>query len=155
MKSLGTGINLFVGLLVLAYIGYISYQSHNIPHVVSEIALEPLGRFIVVVLIVMTAIGHKFYGVGGPTLGLLLAIAYMLTLIQVNNGNIEKFNVNKMGGSTQCGNYQSDDGYFNPDPYRPDDSMLASGMPDPLPENEKNFGSSPLGVYADSGVEHD
>lgn len=158
MHALGTGINLLVGIIVIVYIiytGYVFNMSEHVPHIISEIALHPLGRLIVLVIILMTTIGHKFYGIGGSTLGLLLAIAYLLTLTHVNKGNIEKFGVNQMNGLTPCGNYQPGTGNFNPDPYRPNDSVLASGMPDPIPPEGQDFRSSPPGVYADSGVAYD
>ena len=158
MQVLGTGINLLVGLIIIGYIIYTSYifdENARIPHFILEIALHPLGRFIFLVIIVMISLGHKIYGIGGPTLGLLGAIAYLLTLFHVNNGNIEKFGVNQVVGSPQCGNYQSDMVNFNPEPHRPNDSALASGAPDPIPEEGQDFRSSPPGVFADSGVAYD
>ena len=58
----------------------------------------------------------------------------------------------KFGGSTKCGPYAGLDEAFNPQAYRPDESVLASGAPDQLPKDGANFSSTPSGPFATSGV---
>lgn len=57
-----------------------------------------------------------------------------------------------MGGEPKCGPYASLDSAFNPQPFRPGDSVLASGAPDAIPAPGANFSATPPGPYATSGV---
>lgn len=71
---------------------------------------------------------------------------------QTNDNPIGKAFRETMGGEAKCGPYTALDSAFNPQPFRPADSVLGSGAPDQLPPSGANFLSTPSGPYATSGV---
>jgi len=155
--------NYIIGLILFLYIIYLNYSRDNnkIPNIIYEIMRNKFARLIIVILICFASIGHKLYGIGGPTIGILFAIAYLITflylLYPIRNeqfsglGNapvVEGLN----NSQSSCGSYPSTNNEYLPNPHRPNESALAYGEPDPISKCGQDFRSCPPGSYTDSGI---
>jgi hypothetical protein len=126
--------NLYNALITVGLLGYIVYilffrsVSADLRNLISSVVNNRVGKVLVILGITMCALPNKFK-VCGPKIGILLFIAYFLTISQMEQEN------------------------FDVVPYRPGDKALALGIPDPIPQthmNEKIKGVT--GPTANSGV---
>ena len=79
MKTLGLGLNSLIILLVIAYLLYLVFADNTLPEFINDLFSNLLFRISVLSLIVFATIGDKKNGLGGPIIGIMLAIAYIVT----------------------------------------------------------------------------
>lgn len=79
MKIWGVALNTILIALAIMYVIYLGYGPEFIPDMVNELFSNILFRVCVLILIVMLTMGDKTSGIGGPVLGIVLAIAYVIT----------------------------------------------------------------------------
>lgn len=151
----------------LFYVSYLDYKGEHMPSVLVDIYSHPILR-----LLILTAIAVLGY-FNHLECAVILSIAYLISVTMANReGAREAFTeyLTMQDGEAvtqseirdeETGIQQVGSGVegmrrsvFNPQPYRPNDSVLSSGIPDPLAPNGDNFLSDPSGPYADSGVAH-
>ena len=133
-------INTLIILALLAYLVYLLFfadRSTEVKNLVTDVVNNRFGRLVIILAIVFLTVDNKLK-IGGPCVGILLLVVYLLTLTQMN----ESF-------SGDCKLMPNPNTGFNPHPYRPTDSTLASGVPDPIPQEKDG---SPSGPCAMSGV---
>jgi len=140
-------INLVIILCLLAYLLYLLFffdDVSDVKNLVTDVVSNRLGRLIVILAIVFITVDNKLK-IGGAHVGVMLFMIYLLTLAKVNKVNLsERF-------ASNCGIVPNAQNPYNPHPYRPGESALASGIPDPIPRDPE--GGVP-GPYADSGVSY-
>ena len=137
-------INTLVILALLAYLVYLLFfvnRSSEVKNLVTDVVNNRFGRLVIILAIVFLTVDNKLK-IGGPKVGILLLVVYLLTLSQMNGGLNEAF-------SDACKIIPNPDNAYNPNPYRPTDSALASGVPDPIPQEKDG---APSGPCAMSGV---
>lgn len=88
MKTLGLTINAIIVIAVLIYILYIGFADDILPDFINDLFNNFLFRLSVLILIIMLAIGHKDTGIGGPMIGIMVAIAYVITSHLVMNAEL-------------------------------------------------------------------
>ena len=133
-------INTLIILALLAYLVYLLFfadRSTEVKNLVTDVVNNRFGRLVVILAIVFLTVDNKLK-IGGPCVGILLLVVYLLTLTQMNEGF-----------SGDCKIVPNPDNVYNPTPYRPTDSALASGVPDPIPQEKDG---APSGPCAMSGV---
>lgn len=156
-------------LLTLSYLIYISYLDYKGDHMPQELTMlfhHVLFRLALLISIAM--LGYR----GHLECAILLSIAYLISICMSNReGAKEAFTEyltmqdgdaiiqdelrDEEIGSQEVGSDMqgyAPSHYFNPQPYRDNQTTLASGIPDALAPNGDNFLSNPSGPYADSGV---
>lgn len=90
MEILGLTLNTVIVLLILGYLIYLSMVDNILPPFINDLFNNMLFRISTLVLIVFITIGHKDTGLGGPMIGIMLAIAYVITS-QIVSKNTELF----------------------------------------------------------------
>ena len=141
-------INLIIYIILLVYIGlllFINKLPNNIYSFIGNLISNNIVKLIIVVIIVLFGLEKsKKHNIGGCNGALLLALAYTLTIViyRRNINSNENFN-----NDIKCNLPQNN--RFNPQPYRPSDSTLESGIPDPLPSH---ISGTSTGPYSDSGI---
>ena len=178
MRHGNVALNLTLCLLVVAYILYINLASY---YGATPNALRQISRvfqnwvFRVFFLLVVGFFALELLPYGGFTLAVLLTIAFLNTNMLMHRKNVnEAFteymttnnSQNQEQEQTQEQTQEQDqeqeqeqeqeqgfEGFapFNPEPYRPDESVMGSGWPDKLPKNPPPA----TGPYTDSGVAYD
>ncbi len=94
MKTMGFGINTLITVLVVIYLFYIWGVEYQPPQFLADLFNNILFRISALLLIIFAIIGHKGTGVGGPVIGILLAIAYVITIhILYNDKMVEQLSV--------------------------------------------------------------
>ena len=126
--------HLLNSLITLALLGYVVYLlfflnvSSDLKNLIGSVINNKIGRVLIILAITFCAIPNKFK-VCGPKIGILLFVAYFLTLSQMEQEN------------------------FEVSPFRPGDSALSLGVPDPIPQNHMNESiEGTPGPTANSGV---
>lgn len=154
--------------LVFAYLFYVSYLDYKGEHMPSELVdifSHPILRLLI--LAGVAALGYFRH----MECAIILAIAYLISVTMANReGAREAFTeyLTMQDGEavTQSEIRDEEDGIqevgtgvtgmgssvFNPQAYRANETVLSSGIPDPLAPSGDNFLSDPSGPYADSGV---
>lgn len=168
-------LKVFLCILVLIYLIYVSYLDYTGQHMPEE--LKTLFNYALFRLALLVAVAVVAF-TGHLECGILLAIAYLVSVSMANReSSREAFTeyLTMQGGEnvTQdqlrdhetgitanssiqqvgegCVSYAPQNA-FNPQPFRPNERIMSSGMPDQLPPSGNNFLSNPSGPYADSGV---
>ena len=98
----------------------------------------------IILAIVFISVGNKLK-IGGAKIGILVLVVYLLTFTQMNKNTRENFD-------SSCMIVPNPQNPYNPHPFRPGDSVLASGVPDPIPPVHSEMATS--GPYSDSGVSY-
>ncbi len=80
MKIVGASVNVLIVLAVITYLLYLGYNDNIIPDMFNDLFNNILFRASILVMIVMVCIGHDKSGLGGPMTGIMLAIAYIITM---------------------------------------------------------------------------
>ena len=88
MKEMGMGFNTFFVALIIGYLLYIWWIDYDLPEMLDQLFNNVLFRLSALVLIVLTAMGHKETGLGGPMVGILLAIAFVITMNVVDTNKM-------------------------------------------------------------------
>ena len=154
----------------LVYLSYLDYTGEEMNSALAELFNHVLFRLAILVGVAVLAF-HKHL-----VCSLLLAVAYLLSVSMANRCAAKEAFTEMMtnpgvpaplpateeeedtqtepftGNEAGCGPYAPADSGFNPHPFRPNESVMGSGVPDPLPPVGDNFHSDPSGPYADSGV---
>ncbi len=91
MKIMGTAINTFITILVVIYLFYIWGVQYQPPQLLADLYSNILFRISALLLIIFAIIGHKGTGVGGPVIGILLAVAYVVTMDVLGNKNMTEY----------------------------------------------------------------
>ena len=124
-------LNALITIGLLGYIVYILFfrnVSTDLRNLIGSVVNNRIGKVLVVLAITFCAMPNKFK-VCGPKVGILLFVAYFLTISQMEQEN------------------------FDVVPYRPGDKALALGIPDPIPQTHMNEDIIGVpGPTANSGV---
>lgn len=154
--------------LIFAYLFYVSYLDYKGEHMPSEL-VDIFNHPILRLMILVGVAGLGYYG--HLECAIILSIAYLISVAMANRegareafteyltmqdgedvtqGEIrdEEIGVQEVGS----GAIGIDHSSFNPHPYRANESVLGSGIADPLAPIGDNFLSDPSGPYADSGI---
>lgn len=159
-------------LVYLIYVSYLDYTGQHMPEELTTLFNYALFRLALLVAVAVVAFtGHL-------ECGILLAIAYLVSVSMANRESTheafteyltmkggedvtqeqlrdQESGITANGGVQQvgegCVSYAPQNA-FNPQPFRPNESIMPSGVPDQLPPSGDNFLSDPSGPYADSGV---
>ena len=138
-------LNLLITIVLFVYLIYLLFfvnESTEVKNLITDIVNNRFGRLIIILAIVFISVGNKLK-IGGPKIGILVLVVYLLTFSQMNTNTNENFN-------SACMIAPNPQNPYNPHPYRPSDSTLASGVPDPIQQTHSEMATS--GPYSDSGV---
>jgi len=134
-------LNSILILVIFAYIIYLLFFLEtciDLKNLINSVVNNKLGRLIILLAITFCSIPNKLK-VCGPTVGILLFVAYLLTIVQFNNSE----------------GYHNQEKKNDVTPVRPGDKALSLGVPDPIPQR---FMNEPIegtpGPCANSGVAH-
>ena len=140
-------LNLLIIIVLFVYLIYILFfvnESIEIKNLITNIVNNRFGRLVIILAIVFISIGNKLK-IGGSKIGILILVIYLLTFTQININTKENFN-------SSCMIVPNSQNTYNPHPYRQNDSVLASGVPDPIPSVHSEM-TTP-GPYSDSGISY-
>ena len=140
-------LNLLIVIALFVYLIYLLFfvnESMEVKNLITNIVNNRFGRLIIILVIVFISVGNKLK-IGGPKIGILALVVYLLTFTKLNRNTNETFD-------SSCMIAPNPQNPYNPHPYRPGDSALASGMPDPIPQVQGEMATS--GPYSDSGVSY-
>jgi hypothetical protein len=138
-------LNLLITIVLFVYLIYLLFfvnESTEVKNLITDIVNNRFGRLIIILAIVFISVGNKLK-IGGPKIGILVLVVYLLTFSQMNTNTNETFD-------SSCMIVPNPQNPYNPHPYRPGDSALASGIPDPIPQVQGEMATS--GPCALSGV---
>lgn len=156
-------LNTVLTLIIVLYIIYINYERNynDIPNIITNIINNKFFRILMLLFICyfMTNSNNK-NKLLSQNIAILLSIAYLLTILyslkKIKNENFKSFNnapVVENLNNLPCGSYPPTNlSQYIPEPYRPNDSMLSSGEPDPISKCGQDFRSCPPAPFADSGI---
>jgi len=154
--------NIVIYGIVIAYILYINFAAYlntSTGFLTALIRLFQNWVFRLVFLLIVGFFAMDLYPFGGFILAVLLTIAFLNTNMLAYKKGIENFagdlgldNEMELAQNTNnCGRYAPLQRLpFNPQGYRPDESLLSSGAPDVLPDDSRYNGE-----YTDSGVAYE
>lgn len=178
----GSPVVFFVLVILLGYVYFVNFylvqKSPGDMKVIMDIYGNKMIRSVVVSLILLGMSG--MFGHAMKTISVMLAFVFVATYITLKHllpDHKEGFTEYMAGmpgtlpGPPQGPPGQYPLGYpdpkclpcsngsanqmFNPQPYRPDDSVLGIGDPDQLPPAGVDFLSDPPGVYTQSGIAYE
>jgi len=147
--------NAIVYAAIIAYILYINFAAYynKTPGALNWLVnLFQNWIFRLVFLLVVGFFSLDLFPFGGFVFAVLLTIAFLNTNMLMYKKDVSESFSSEMSNDVQsaanCGRYAPIQRLpFNPQGYRPDDSVLDSGAPDQLPDD-----SVANGPYTDSGI---
>ena len=181
MSNTISSIISIIDLVVIVYIILVIFNLANIESLIEMIFSNSIIRLIFIILICLIAIGFGNKKSACIPSALLLTIAYLLSIkkyhdnsgsdkviesLKIDNTDESSSNMNdNTNENINHENVQEDydkENEYNiddqieqdsvPVPYRPNESVLGSGIPDPLNECGQDFRSCPPGPNTDSGI---
>lgn len=141
-------INNLICLVLFAYLIYLLFFLEKIPElymIVNEAFLNKVFRLLFLVALVLLTIKNP-YNIGNMTITILLTITYLLTVIRINRINLENFK--SQLNDSSCKVTPTLQNRELPVPFRPNETALSSGTPDPVMVSESGYKAP----RADSGV---
>ena len=179
MKKINNCLILLITFVfIFIYLDFLEiplYLDSNISYFITN----PLIRFVTILLIIYVAENISYLGAIGMVFIYLFILNNSIRSNQLeqfttedtinnvlNEGCLESFEISTGGsldqrdpipppGSSQTSKGpkpREPDNWIGPLPFRPCESVLASGVPDMLPPKGDGFSSDPPGPYTDSGV---